>query len=427
MFKPIEEVLSPKFSGKKAAIRGWVYRKRDQKELIFLIIRDRSDIIQAVVKKGSKAWKDAQKITIESSCELKGTVRQDKRAPTGYELQVDDLKIIGLADRYPIAKDLSEEFLLDVRHLWVRSTKMVPVWKIRSKVFEAIHEYFHKKGFYETQSPILLPKIAESGPDLFEVKFFDRKAYLSQTWQLHAEAMLSALEKIYTITPAFRAEKSRTARHLAEYWTAEVEIAWCDLDCSIKITEELISHICQKVAKECQKELKLLGRDSKDLLEIKPPFPRITYTKALEMLKKDKIKVKWGKDLRTIEERKLASHYKKPLIVTHYPKDIMAFYKPKDPKDPKVAKCYDVICPEIGVEIVGGSERDLDIKELKKALKKAGASPKDYEFYFDTRRYGAIPHSGFGLGIERVIQWICKLEHIRDAIPFPRTITRISP
>ncbi len=427
MFKQIEQVLKPSFVGKKVSLRGWVYRKRELKDKIFLVLRDSSDIIQCVIDKKSKVWKSAEKITIESSCEVTGKIKADKRAPTGYELQTVDLKIVGLAETFPITRDKSEEFLLDVRHLWVRSWKMTQIWKIRSKVFEAIHEYFHKQGFYETHSPILLPKVAESGPELFEVKFFDRKAYLAQTWQLHAETMLPSLEKIYTIIPAFRAEKSRTTRHLAEYWTAEAEMAWCDLDCCIKITEELISAICKKVAKDCTKELKLLGRDPKDLLKIKQPFPRITYTKALEILEKDKISVEWGKDLRTVEERQLASHYDKPVIVTHYPKAVMAFYKPRDPKNPKVARCYDVICPEIGIEIVGGSERDLDIGELKKSLKAVGADIKPYEFYFDTRRYGAVPHSGFGLGVDRLIQWICKLEHIRDAIPFPRTVNRLEP
>lgn len=426
MFKPIGEVLSPKLDGKKVAIRGWVYRKRDQKKLIFLIIRDSSDIIQAVVKKGTKAWKQAQKITIESSCELKGTVKKDKRAPTGYELQVSDLKIVGLAERYPIAKDLSDEFLLDVRHLWVRSWKMTQIWKIRSKVFEAIREYFRKHGYYETHSPFFT-RTSESGLELFEVDYMGEKVRLSQTWQFYAEAMIYALEKIYTIAPSFRAEKSKTARHLTEYWHTEVEAAWMDLGGLIKVAEELISYICQKVAKDCKKELKLLGRDPKALMKIKPPFPKITYRKALEILKKDGMKVPFGKDLRTLEEKRLMKHFGKPLIVTHYPKKAMAFYKPRDPKDPKVARCFDVLVPEQGFEVIGGSERDLDIKEMKKALREKREDPKDYAWYFDLCKYGAVPHAGFGMGTERIIQWICGLKSIKDAIPFPRTPERIYP
>lgn len=422
-FTKIEEVLSGALTGKEVSLRGWVYRKRDQKDIVFLILRDSTDVIQLACK----GMKEASEATIESSIEVTGVVKEDKRAPGGYEIQTKEMKIIGLAETFPITKDQSTEFLLDVRHLWVRSRKLATIFKIRSKVFEAIHEYFHKEGFYETHSPILLPGVAESGPDLFEVKFFDKKLYLTQTWQLYAEAMLPALEKIYTITPAFRAEKARTIRHLSEYWTAEAEAAWYRLDDCIKLSEGLIVHVCQKVARECVKELKFLGRDSEDLLKIKAPFPRITYTDALKLLEKGGMEVEWGKDLRTLEERKLMERYKKPLIVTKYPKKIMAFYKPKDPDDSKVALCYDILCPEIGIEIVGGSERDMDIEELKKSLIDAGEDPKKYEFYFDTRRYGTVPHSGFGLGIERLILWITKADHIMDTIPFPRTMNRSAP
>jgi asparaginyl-tRNA synthetase len=235
------------------------------------------------------------------------------------------------------------------------------------------------------------------------------------------------LEKIYTISPCFRAEKSKTARHLTEYWHAEVEISWGGLDPLTKIAEELISHICQRVAKDCEEELKFLGRDPKDLKKIKSPFPKITYTQALEKLKKKGVKVTWGKDLRTVEEKALGKMYDKPIIVTHYPKQVMAFYKPADPKDPKVSLCFDMIAPEIGFELMGGSERDQDIKAMKKALKQQGEDLKSYEWYFDTRRYGSIPHAGFGMGVDRVVQWICKLKSIKDAIAFPRTPERTEP
>jgi len=426
MFKQIEDILSTKFVGKKVHIRGWVYRKREFKDKIFLVIRDTSDIIQAVIQKDSKAWEAAQKITIESSCELSGKLKKEKRAPTGYELQVTGLKIVGLAETFPISRDVSPEFLLDIRHLSIRQRRLQQVWKIRSKVFEAIREFLLKEGFYETHTPFFT-KTSESGLELFKVDYFGKKVRLSQTWQFYAEAMLPVLEKIFTIAPSFRAEKSKTARHLTEYWHAEVEIAWCDLDCAIKISERLIAYVCQKIAKECKKELKILGRDPEKLRKIKPPFPRITYRKALKILEKDGIKVKFGKDLRTIEEKQLMKHYDKPLIVTHYPKKVMAFYKPKDPKDPQVALCFDILAPEIGFEMVGGSERDLDIEEMRRALKEKGEDPADYEWYFDTRRFGAVPHAGFGLGVERLIMWICGLETIKDAIPFPRTPERCEP
>lgn len=425
-FRQISEVLDKKLEGKKVAIRGWIYRKRDQKEIVFLTIRDSSDIIQAVVKQDSKAWKAAEKITIESSCELEGTIREDKRAPTGFELQVTDLKIIGLAERFPISKDVSDEFLLDIRHLSVRMQKLQQVWKIRSTVFTAFREFFLQKGYFETHAPFFT-KTSESGLELFEVDYFGKKVRLAQTWQFYAEALLPVLEKIFTIAPSFRAEKSKTSRHLMEYWHGEMEACWLDLDGLAKVCEELISYICQKVAKDCAKELKILGRDPEKFAKMKPPFPRMTYKEALVLLKKDGMVVPFGKDLRTPEEKQITTHYDKPVIVTHYPKEAMAFYKPRDPKDPKVALCLDVLVPEAGFEVIGGSVRDLDISELKKALKSKGEDPKDYEWYFDTRRFGAVPHAGFGMGMDRIVQWICGLESIKDAIPFPRTMERLTP
>ena len=425
-FKDIAEVQSRKYVGKKVKIHGWVYRHRSGKNNVFIIVYDSSGTIQCVLDSDSPYFMDAKKTTVESSVEISGTLRRDKRAPTGYEISIEKFKVVGLAERFPITKDKSEEFLLDVRHLWVRSSKMRNIWKIRSTVFSAIREYLDKNGYYETHSPVLT-KTSESGLELFEVGYYGKKLRLAQTWQFYSEAMLPALEKIYTITPSFRAEKLKTARHLSEYWHAEVEVAWVDLDGLIKIAEGLVSHICQKVAKERTEELKALGRDPKKLEKIKPPFPSITYDEALKILKKDRMNVRWGKDLRTLEEKKLMKHYKKPLIVTHYPKEVMAFYKPKDPKNPKVALCFDMIAPEAGFELMGGSERDLDIEEMKKILRKRGEKLKDYEWYFDTRRYGAFPHSGFGMGVERIIQWICGLISFKDGLPFPRTVVRYLP
>ena len=438
MFKPIEEVLSPKFDGKKVAVRGWVYRKRGQKELVFLIIRDSSDIIQCIIKKpkpskarlgpakqkvllgGSKAWRDAQKITIESSCELKGTLRKDKRAPTGYELQVSDLKIIGLADTYPIAKDLSEEFLRDVRHLWIRSRKITQILKVRGEIFRAIHDFYHQKEYVEFQSPIFTSQACEGGSTLFEVKGFSKKVYLSQSWQLHAEAAIFALEKIYTITPAFRAEKSRTIRHLAEYWTAEAEAAWMDFEGLIKHEEELIMYVVKHVLKTCKKELKALGRDTKDLEQIKTPFKRMTYKEAIKKLGK-----KWGHDLTDKEERKLIAKIGAPVFLTHFPRDMKAFYM-KPAKDPKTVLGVDLLIPGVG-EVIGGSERISDEKELLESLKLFKLKKKDYGWYLDLRKYGSVPHSGYGLGVERLVMWLTGVEHIMDTIAFPRTLYRYYP
>ncbi|MBU5557662.1 MAG: asparagine--tRNA ligase [Candidatus Aenigmarchaeota archaeon] len=424
-FIHISDVLAGGLEGKTVKLRGWAYRVREQKDIVFVVLRDSSGIIQVAIKE-PKLLKEAKKTTIESSIELSGVVRADKRAPGGWEIAATDFKIIGLAERFPIGKDLSPEFLLDVRHLWVRSPKMCAIWKIRSTVFEAIREYFKMKGYWEAHAPFFT-KTSESGLELFEVDYFGKKLRLSQTWQFYAEALLAGLERIYTIAPSFRAEKSKTARHLTEYWHAEMEAAWMDLDGLAKVCEELISYICQKVAKERSAELKLLGRDPKKLAAIKPPFPRITYTDALKLLEKDGMKVVWGKDLRTPEEKQLTTHFDKPVIVMFYPKEVMAFYKPADPKEPRVARCLDVLVPELGFEVIGGSERDLDIKAMAAALRAKGEDPKDYDWYFDTRRYGAVPHAGFGMGVDRMVQWLCGLASIKDAIPFPRTVERYYP
>ena len=424
-YKKIDELT--KLKGKDVSIRGWVHRKREMKDKVFLVIRDSTGIVQAVVKEGSKAWEQAGKITIESSLTLKGKVKEDKRAPTGVEIEADSLEIVGLAERFPIGRDLSEEFLLDVRHLWLRSRKMTAVMKIRSVVFGAIHEFFRKQSYHEIQAPILTPSACEGATDLFEVPYFGKKTYLTQSWQLYAEQFIQFLEKAYTITPAFRAEKSSTNRHLNEYWTTEMEEAWVDMEKGIEIGEGLISYICGEVAKKCEAELKVLERDVSELKKVKAPFPRMTYTEGIKLLEKDGMKIKWGKDLRTIEERTLASKYKKPLIVTHYPTKVKAFYMKLDPKDPKQVLAFDFLLPGSGDEVIGGSEREVDIKSIEKRLKAAGEDLDSYGWYMDCRRFGAVPHTGFGMGIERLIKWICGLETIRDAIPFPRTMTRFKP
>lgn len=430
MFITIKEALEKKKG--KVALRGWVYREAKLKDKIFLTLRDSSDIIQCIVKKDAvtaKEFQAAEKLLIESSVELEGTIREDKRAPTGYEVEVSKIKVVSYAEPFPITKEINEELLLDRRHLWLRSRKMTAILKIRSTVFGAIHEFFRSRGFYEFQSPIIIPGGAEEGPTLFEIKYYGKKAYLTQTWQLYAEAAMFALEKIYTIAPSFRAEKSKTAKHLTEYWHAEMEVAWIGLDELLDYAEKLIKHIVKRVLENNKKELEILGRDVKKLEPtLKKPFPRITYDQALKMLKeKAKMSVPWGKDLRPIEEQKLMAFFDTPLFVTHYPKEIMAFYKPRDPKNPKVALCFDMLSPEAPVELIGGSVRDTDIEELKKSLKEKGEKIEDYSYYLDTRRYGSVPHAGFGMGVERVVMWICGLATIKDAIAFPRTPDRFTP
>lgn len=418
----------------KVALRGWVYRERKSNAYAFIVLRDDTDIIQCVIEKtkvSPKIWKDANDLLIESSIELEGTVKADKRAPTGYELHVSKLNVVQFAERFPIVKDQSPEFLLDNRHLWLRSRKMAAVMKIRSTIIGAIHNFFRERNYREFTPPILQPLQSEGGSTLFEVKYFDEKdiTYLSQTWQLYAEAGIFALGKIYDVSPTFRAERSKTSRHLAEFWMAEMEAPWMKLEELTEIAKEEVKFIISEVLKHNKEELKILNRDIK-LLEkyAKAKYPAITYDEAIKILKtKYKMNIKWGKDLRTVEEEKLAEHFGVPVVVTHYPTETMAFYKPPEPKNPKTARCFDMLAPEGFVEIIGGSERSLDVEYMKKRLKQMKEDPKKYEWYFDLRRYGSIPHAGYGLGVERVTAWICGLDNIKDSIPFPRTILRKSP
>ncbi len=433
----------------KISIRGWVHRERKSKKLGFIVMRDSSNIIQCVFdrSKFEDRWGDVDKILIETSMEIFGEIKKDDRAPSGYEIQVDDFKIVHYAEPFPITKDQSPEFLLDNRHLWLRSRKLVAVMKIRSTVMHAIHKFFTEKEYFLFDPPILQPNQCEGGSTLFEVKYYKDKSYLAQTWQLYAEAAIFALEKVYDVAPTFRAEKSKTSRHLSEFWMAEMEAAWLRLEDVTEIAKEEIKFIISEVLVHNKAELKFLEVDSDKLKSmIKKDWPTITYTKALNMLKeKNKMDTEWGKDLRTIEEEELMKNYDTPVVVIEYPKEAMAFYKPvkKRVEDDKksneknkeekqdeapgpVALCFDMLAPN-GTEIVGGSERDTDIDEIIKYLKKEGEDPDNYKFYLDLRKYGSVPHSGYGVGVERVIMWICGLDNVKDSIAFPRTMLRKDP
>lgn len=429
-FIPIQQAMN-QGSG-EVAIRGWVYRVRNSNKLAFIVLRDSTNIIQCVVEKekvDESTWKIATENGIEASMEIYGSIKKDERAPTGYEIAVSKIVLVGESPNYPIAKDLSTEFLLDVRHLWLRSRKMTAIMKVRSTVFGAIDEYFRSRGFYEYQSPIFQATQCEGGSTLFSVKYFDAKVYLAQTWQLYAEPAIFALEKIYCIAPSFRAEKSKTSRHLTEYWHAEMEEAWCTFQQLQDHGEALIKHIVTKVLKENTEDLKILERDITKLQPvINKPFARITYTDALKLLKeKHKVKIEWGKDLRTIEEDKLSELYDTPVIVTCYPKAVKAFYMKENDEDTKTVNGFDLIATEGYGELIGASERESDLSKIKARLVEMGENVDDYGFYLDTRRYGSVPHAGFGMGVERVVSWICGLDNIKDAIAFPRTMLRYTP
>jgi asparaginyl-tRNA synthetase len=429
-FVSIKEALEKK-SG-KTNLRGWVYRETKMKDKMFIVLRDSSEIIQCVIKKdvvSEKEWQGLQKVLVESSVELEGSIREDKRAPTGYEIDVSSINIVGYAEPFPITKELNEELLLDRRHLWLRSRKMTSIMKIRSTVFGAIHEFYREQGFYEYQSPIFQSVQCEGGSTLFEVKYFDKKTFLAQTWQLYAEPAIFALEKIYDIAPTFRAEGSKTSRHLTEFWMHEMEVAWANFEDIQDYGEKLIKHIIKRVLEKNKDDLLILGRDIKKLEPVlKKKFTRISYDEALSLLKeKFKMNISWGKDLRTIEEDKISSLYDVPVIIYNYPKEVKAFYMREDDKNKKVVHGCDFIAPEGYGEIIGGSEREPDLEKLKQRLKEMGEKPENYSFYLDTRKYGSVPHGGFGMGVERVLAWICGLENIKDTISFPRTINRATP
>jgi asparaginyl-tRNA synthetase len=425
----IEEAL--KAGSADVNLRGWVYRERKSNKFIFIVLRDESDIIQCVISKSKnpEVFDEAEKLTIESSLKLSGTVKADDRAPTGYEVSVSELEIVQIADPFPITEHQSPELLYDNRHLWIRSRKLNAILKIRHTVVGAIHEFFRSNGYYEFDAPIFQPSQSEGGATLFEVKYFDDITYLSQTWQLYAEAGIFSLGKIYNMGPTFRAEKSKTSRHLSEFWMAEMEAAWMKLNEVTEVAKHEIRFIVKKVLKDNKKELEILERDI-SLLEhyAEEEYPTIKYSEALEILNtKYKMNVPWGKDLRTLEEAKIADHFKVPVVVTHYPTEIMGFYKPPSNENPKEALCFDMLAPEGYCEIVGGSERSLLVDDMIKRLEADGEDPKNYDWYFQLRRYGSVPHSGYGVGVERVIMWLCGIDNIKDAIPFPRTMLRKAP
>jgi len=416
----------------EVSVRGWVYRERGSAKVKFIVLRDGTNILQCVIKPdvvGDEKFHIADKVQVETSIELHGEIKKDERAPTGYELAVSDFTVIGNAHQFPITKDQSSEFLLNQRHLALRSRRLNAVLKIKAKVLQAWRDYYDTQGFIEFTPPIFQPNQSEGGATLFEVKYYKTKTFLTQSWQLYGEAAIFSYEKLYTISPCFRAETSKTSRHLSEFWMAEMEAAWYRLPELLDSAEECLKHIVARVLDECAEELKVLERDVAKLTPAREkPFARITYTDALRILKeKTGMDVPWGKDLRTVEEDELVKQFDTPVIVTHYPKEIMAFYKPPAEKKvdgKEVALCVDILAPEGYGEIVGGSQRDLDIERMSKILRSQGENPENYDWYFDLRRYGSVPHSGYGMGVERVVAWLCGLDNIKDAIPFPRTMLR---
>jgi asparaginyl-tRNA synthetase len=429
-FISIEDILTSGYEGKVANIRGWVHRKRSSGKIVFILIRDSSGVIQTAVSKENVKAKDfelAEKALIESSVKVEGTVVKDSRAPGGYELRANKFEVINFADVFPITEYQSEEFLLDNRHLWIRSQQLTKAIKLKALVLKYAREWFEQNNFYEVTPPTITPSACEGGATVFEFNYFDQKAYLSQSAQLYLEALIYSLERVWSLTPSFRAEKSKTTRHLAEYWHLEAEAAWIDNSENMRLQEELVSYICQKLAKEKVDLLKSFNRSAEDLLKIEPPFKRITYKECIKILQNKGLEIEYGADFGAKEERELSLLDSKPIFVTAFPKEIKVFYMKENQTDKRTYACSDMLAPEGYGEIIGGSERETDVDRLIERLKAQNANLANYEWYLDLRRFGSVQHSGFGLGVERFLRWICKLEHIRDAVPFPRTITRVYP
>jgi len=428
----IVDILSGKLDGKRVVLRGWLHHIRSSGGILFLQLRDGTGVIQCTLKKDKIDPQEFERLAttaIESTIEVAGEVKKDPRAPRGYEMQGEKVTVLfPAAEDYPIAKKYhGPDFLLDHRHLWIRNEKMQTLFRIRSRLIDEARKWLSGHGYLEVQVPILVNAAVEGGSTLFPVKYFDEKAYLSQSWQLYAEAMITSVGKIFTLAPSFRAEKSRTRRHLTEYWHLEVEAPWMDIEGLMQLEEELVTHMCQQIAQNMPEELKSLGRKTEQIANVKPPFPRIAYDKAVEYVQESMPNFKWGKDMGYEEEKVLTQYFQLPFFVNRFPKGIKAFYHMPDPDNPKVTLSVDLLAPEGYGEITGGGQRIHDLQQLLTRIKEEGLKADDYKWYIELRKFGTVPHSGFGMGVERTLAWICGLEHIRDAIAFPRLINRIYP
>ncbi|MEM1660669.1 MAG: asparagine--tRNA ligase [Candidatus Bathyarchaeia archaeon] len=428
----ISEILDGKFAGKDVEIKGWLLNKRTIGGVQFLIVRDGTGIIQATIRRnevGDKIYDEVEDLAQESSIIIMGTVKEDKRAPGGYEIKVTSLEIVHKAERdYPLAKkEHGVDFLMDYRHLWIRSPRQTAILRVRAEVIRACRDFLDGRGFVLVDAPIFTPAAVEGTTTLFEVPYFGDKAYLTQSGQLYMEAAIAAFGKVYCFGPTFRAEKSKTPRHLTEFWMVEPEMAFCEFEENLKLQEDMVTYIVKRVLEKRRRELETLGRDITPLQKVEPPFDRISYTEAIDMLQKAGFQIEWGEDLGAPHERYISLQFEKPVFVHRYPAKAKAFYMQPDPQNPEVVLCADLLAPEGYGEIIGGSQRIHELKLLEQRIEEFGLPKEAYEWYLDLRRYGTVPHSGFGLGIERTVMWICKLKHIREAIPFPRTINRVYP
>jgi asparaginyl-tRNA synthetase len=433
------------YDGQEVTIKGWLYAKTGKGKLQFLQVRDGTGIVQCIAfrpEMEDELFEDIKRLGQESSLIVSGSVRSDERAPGipgGYEIGIQQIEIIQNAEEYPIGpKEHGVEFLIENRHLWLRSSLQWALMRVRTTVKRAIIDFLDDNGFLNIDTPIITPAAAEGTSTLFEVDYFDERAYLAQTGQLYNEANIMAFGKVYCFGPTFRAEKSKTRRHLTEFWMVEPEMAFYDLDGLMDFEEEFVTYIVQTTIRERAAELALLERDLTYLQKIEPPFPRISYDEAIERLQvlrdeeedpelKELLKIEWGEDFGSPHETELTRQFDKPVFVYGFPTDVKAFYMEPWPGRPEVCKSVDLLAPEGYGEIIGGSERMSDPEVLIEAINRHELPPENYQWYIDLRRYGTVPHSGFGLGLERTVAWIAGISHIRETSPFPRTLNRMRP
>lgn len=420
-----------KYVGQEVTIKGWLYNKRSSGKLHFLMVRDGTMTIQCVMFKGNvseELFDSAKDITQESSVIVKGKVRADPRSPIGFEIDVTDFQLVHLAEEYPISKkDHGVDFLMNHRHLWLRSKRQHAIMGIRSEIIKGTRDYFDGNGFTLVDAPIFTPNACEGTSNLFATEYFGETAYLSQSGQLYMEAAAMALGKVYCFGPTFRAEKSKTRRHLTEFWMIEPEMAYFDLEDDMDLMEDYVCYLVKRVLKNKARELSDIERDTTMLEKIEKPFPRISYDEAVNILKEKKVDFNWGGDFGAEDETVISDSFDRPVLVHRYPAEVKAFYMKEDQKRPELSLSVDMLAPEGYGEIIGGGQREDDLDVLLAKIKQHELPMEAFEWYLDIRRYGSVPHSGFGLGIERTITWICGIKHVREAIPFPRLMGRLNP
>ncbi|HPJ12805.1 MAG TPA: asparagine--tRNA ligase [Caldisericia bacterium] len=424
--------LSHEYIQQEVTIQGWIYNIRSSGKILFVILRDGSGFIQCIVMKntiGEELFEKIKHLSQESSVVFTGIIKEDHRSPWGYEMEVSSADIIqSVQDEYPIQlKDHGVGFLSNYRHLWVRTPTQRSILKIRAEVIQGIRDFLNQNGFVNFDSPIITGSAPEGTTSLFALDYFGENAYLSQSGQLYQEAGAMAFRRVYCFGPTFRAEKSKTRRHLTEFWMVEPEMAFCDVYESMQIQEGLTLYIIQRVLDQCTKELNILQRDTEKLKSIQGPFPRVKYESILELLNQHQRDKKWGDDITGLDETIISQEYEQPVFITNFPKDSKPFYMKESETDPGTVLGADLMAPEGYGEIIGGSQREDDLDNLLMKIKKTGLNPETYQWYIDLRKFGSVPHSGFGMGVERMTAWMCGIDHIRETIPFPRTIERIYP